>query len=106
MVLSRIEPVSLGKIYALLGALYGLLVGLPMACFLSMMGSALSTYGDGAGGMMGGVGILAVVLYPLMGAVFGFIGGLVSALVYNLAAGWVGGVEMTFEEEFETGDLL
>ena len=38
MVLTRIEPMSLAKVYAVLGALYGLLVGLPIACFMSMMG--------------------------------------------------------------------
>jgi hypothetical protein len=104
MVLRRIEPISLAKIYGVLGALYGLLVGLPMACFMSMMGSAMDQYGGG-GGMMGGIGIAAVILYPIMGAVFGFIGGLIGAFVYNFAAERVGGVEMEFDEEI-AGDIL
>lgn len=105
MVLTRIEPVSLAKIYAVLGGLYGLLVGLPMACFMSMMGSAMNQYGDG-GGVMGGVGILAVILYPIMGALFGFIGGFVSALIYNFAADRVGGVEMDFDGGAIHEDIL
>jgi len=104
MVLTRIEPMSLAKVYAVLGALYGLLVGLPIACFMSMMGSAIEQYG-GSGGGMGGVGLAAIIIYPIMGAIGGFIGGIITAFVYNLVAGWVGGVEMEFDG-MDGGDIL
>ncbi|MDX1438744.1 MAG: hypothetical protein R3284_02470 [Rubricoccaceae bacterium] len=104
MVLTRIEPMSMAKVYAVLGALYGLLIGLPFACFASMVGSQLSQFGDG-GGAAGGIGILALIMYPIFGAIGGFIGGLISAFVYNLVAGWVGGIEMEFDG-MGGGDIL
>lgn len=104
MVLTRIEPMSMAKIYAVLGALYGLLIGIPFACVASMVGSQLSQFGDG-GAAAGGIGLAAIIIYPIGGAVGGFIGGLISAFVYNLVAGWVGGVEMEFDG-MDGGDIL
>ncbi len=106
MVLTRIEPISLGKVYAVIYAVICLLFALPMACFSSMMGSMVgSEYGD-AGVAFGGFGLLSIIIIPLMGAIGGFIGGLITGFVYNLVAGWVGGVELEFEGGMAEGDLL
>ena len=105
MVLTRIEPMSMGKVYAVLGALYGLLLGIPWACAASMMGSAISQYGGSGGAGMAGVGVAAIIIGPIMGAIGGFIGGIITAFVYNLVAGWVGGVEMEFDG-MDGGDIL
>lgn len=104
MVLTRIEPMSMAKIYAVIGALYGLLIGVPFACMAAMIGSQLSQYGDG-GAAAGSIGFAAIIIYPIGGAIGGFIGGLISAFVYNLVAGWVGGIEMEFDG-MEMGDIL
>ncbi len=34
---------------------------------------------------------------PVMFAIFGFIAGAIGAFLYNLAAGWFGGIKMDFE---------
>ena len=39
----------------------------------------------------------AVILFPLFYGVFGAIGALISAALYNVVAGIVGGVELTME---------
>jgi len=38
------------------------------------------------------VGLLIV---PILYGVLGFIGGIISALIYNLVASWTGGIEVT-----------
>jgi hypothetical protein len=46
------------------------------------------------GGMVMGMGLAAVVLLPILYGVFGFIGGVISAFFFNLAAKYVGGLEL------------
>ena len=45
-------------------------------------------------GMFGG-SILLIILFPILYAVMGFIGGIISAAIYNLIASWTGGIEFT-----------
>jgi hypothetical protein len=40
----------------------------------------------------------ALIGMPLIGAISGFIAGIIGAFLYNLAAGWIGGIEVDFEE--------
>lgn len=37
------------------------------------------------------------VLVPVLYAAFGFVGTLIAAALYNLVAGWVGGIEIEVE---------
>src|SRR5688572_24402981 len=41
---------------------------------------------------------LLPIVYPVMGAVFGWIGGGLAALAYNLVVRWTGGLEVDVEE--------
>ena len=95
MVIRRISPMSCAKISGLVYGLIGLLIG---ACFsLAMMtiGSLAAADDEPAGaffGMLFGAG--AIVIAPMAYGVLGFIGGGLTALVYNLVAGWAGGLEV------------
>ena len=40
----------------------------------------------------------ALIIMPLLFAAYGFVIGAVSALIYNLVAKWVGGIEMEIEK--------
>lgn len=107
MVITRVEPMSVAKIFAVLYAVFALLFALPMGCFGAMMGSAMS---DASGapnpfGALGGFGIASMIMFPLMGAVAGFIGGLIYGFLYNLVAGWVGGIEVEVDSEGERSIL-
>jgi hypothetical protein len=96
MVIRRIEPISAAKVQGVLGAVIGLLIG---ACFtllaLAFGGlAAASDEGAGAGivGMLMGAG--AIIILPIFYGIFGFIGGLIWAFLYNLAAKFTGGLEI------------
>jgi len=45
--------------------------------------------------MMGlGMGFSAILIFPIMYGIVGGIGGAIGASIYNLVAGWVGGLEV------------
>ena len=96
MIVRRVRPLSLGK---MLGAMYvtlGLIAGLIISA-VSVLGFAIGSVAapDELGNMAGLLfGVGAVVFIPLVYGTLGFIGGLIAALVYNLIAGVVGGVEI------------
>jgi len=39
-------------------------------------------------------GVLSIVIFPIIFAICGFIGGAITALLYNLFAGKIGGVQV------------
>ncbi len=88
MVIKRVEPVSAAKIAAVIYALMGLLLALVFWAIGSMAGGMMSSPLP-----LGGAGIAAVIILPIVYACVGFIATLIGAMIYNLAAGWVGGVE-------------
>jgi len=91
MIVKRIGPMSLAKISAALYALIGLIIGAIVSA-ASMIGGAL---GGSEAGMIAMVfGAAAVILLPLLYGCMGFVGALIGASLFNLAAGWVGGIEL------------
>jgi hypothetical protein len=98
MVIRRIDPVSAAKVQGVLAAAIGLLIG---ACFsliaLAFGGLAASASDEGAigAGMFGMLlGAGAIIVMPIFYGIFGFIGGLIWAFLYNLAAKFTGGLEV------------
>jgi hypothetical protein len=93
MVIRRIDPFSLAKIFGLLYAGLGLLIG-AVVTLVALVGSGLAAAGEKSPiplfGLFFGVG--AIVLLPILYGFFGFVGGLVWSGLYNLAARWTGGV--------------
>ena len=96
MIIKRIDPVSAGKISGIIGVAIGLIAGVFFFLFSSMIAGAMAHQGSGFAGAMFG-GVAGIVVLPLFYGVFGFIGGLVQAFIYNLAAGWVGGIRVEAE---------
>ena len=98
MKIRRVGPVSVGKIFAAiyggLGALVGLFVG-----FLSLIGAPAAAQ-QGAAAVLPpfAVGIAAIILVPIFYGAVGFIGGVISAALYNLAAAIMGGIEIDLGE--------
>ncbi len=100
MVLTRIEPMSLAKVSAVIYGVMMLLFALPYGCILSAVGDQFGGSGLGAG-----LGLGLIISMPIAGAIGGFIGGLITAFIYNLVAGWVGGVEIEVDG-MDGGDIL
>ena len=85
----NVNPVQLAIVYAVLYALIGVLVGICFGIFSSTMGSLA----PGAN-----LGWLSIIIFPIMYAVIGFIAGIIGGFLYNLVAGWTGGIELTLSQ--------
>lgn len=93
---------SVAKIYALMMFVIALLISIPYGLFIivfSLMGASVGSGNEalalGGGGVV--VGIVVMFAVPIFYAIIGFIGGIIGALVYNIFAGIVGGVEIEVE---------
>jgi DNA-directed RNA polymerase subunit M/transcription elongation factor TFIIS len=71
--------------YMLVWLLVTLVVGGTITNSFAFLGGALVT------------GLVGLFLGPLLAGVFGFIGGVILAFLYNVVAGWVGGIEVELE---------
>lgn len=91
--LKRMGPLSVGILYAVMLAIFGLVAGI----IITLMGAAAQN--DPAMAGMAEMGAMAIVFMPLIYGVVGFIMGIVSAVIYNLVASMVGGIVMTFEDK-------
>ncbi|MGA9333686.1 MAG: hypothetical protein WBV39_05350 [Rudaea sp.] len=91
MVIKRIVVLKLAIFQALLMALFGVIIALCMMLFGSMIGGLIG-HGAGAAGVLGGLFML--IFLPILYGVIGFIAGAIGAFLYNLVAGWIGGIEM------------
>ena len=98
MVIKSIGPMSLAKIMGLLYAGLGFIFGCLFALF-SLLGGAAMMAGNQegsamGGGFMAGIGLGAVILFPIFYGVMGFIMGLISALLFNVVTKFAGGLEL------------
>jgi hypothetical protein len=93
MVVTRVDPLSFAKItgilYALLGVCFGALFSL-----MGLAGVFQRTGAPGAG-LLFGAG--AIVILPIFYGGLGFVFSLIGAALYNLVAGWVGGIELDIQ---------
>ena len=96
MIVRRIDPLSLGKVSGVLYAAIGLIIG-GIVSLVSIVGGALAQ-DDGSSGVFGMVfGAAAIIILPIFYGVFGFIGSLIAAALYNVVASAVGGVEVDLQ---------
>ena len=93
----RVGPGSAFKIGFVMYGILGLVIGIFVA-FISMVAGPLGPFGQtavpGAKLMGFGMGIGAVIFFPVCYGIVGGIGGAFSAVMYNVVAGWVGGLEV------------
>ena len=98
MVITKVGVLSLGKLLGIMYAAIGAVFGLIYALFAVVGGGAMLAMGgdEGAmgGGMMMGMGVAAVIVLPILYGLIGFVGGLISALFFNIAAKYAGGLEV------------
>jgi len=95
MVIRRIDPVSFGKMFGGLYAIFGL-IWAGFAVMMLLGGVALAP-GSAPLGTSIGAGLFGLIIMPVLLGIFGFIGGAFGAVLFNLAAGFVGGVKIDVE---------
>ena len=94
VVIKHIDLASAGMV---LGAMYGL-IGVIIGGFFALFGLLGVALGGGeaaAGGIA--TGFFGLILMPIFYGVAGFIGGIITALIYNLIAGITGGLKIDME---------
>jgi hypothetical protein len=95
--IKRIGPGSAFKVGLVVYALLGLIVGICMA-FVSMMigslGNMAGVGGPAAKAFGFGFGFGSIIIFPILYGIIGGIAGAIGAVIYNLAAGWMGGLEV------------
>lgn len=98
MVLRRVGVLSFAKISGIVGAGLGLILGIIYGLIFMVAGAAMMSQSDGPGAGFGILGGLAVMVFvPVFYGVLMFIFGALYAVIYNISAGFVGGIEMEFE---------
>ncbi|MDA3833204.1 MAG: hypothetical protein PF495_07385 [Spirochaetales bacterium] len=70
------------------------------AVFIIPVGIIAMVVGGGAFGKFPFQGVL-ILLMPFLYGIFGFVMTAIFCLIYNLIAGWTGGVELEFEVKEE-----
>lgn len=93
--LRRVNPVQFALVSATLYAILGFIFALLWLPFGAMMAAMP---GVNAHWLGAGFGVAALILWPIVYFVIMFIGGLITAALYNLVAGWTGGIEVTLEQ--------
>lgn len=84
--LNRIGPRSAAKVVAVLYAIFGLIMG----AFFSIA----ALFRPDAGGVGAMWGVAAVVIFPVLYGVLGFLVTLLTTWLYNVVAGALGGIEL------------
>lgn len=92
-VLKHVGVMSLGKIFALFGLIFGLIYGILFAVFAAALAMFMPLSSLGTAGA-GGLGAVMVIVMAIAGLIGGFIYGVIVAFLYNVFAGWVGGVQI------------
>ena len=100
MIVKRIAVLSLAKVMATIYGGLGLVFGLIFS-FFALLGAAFGSAMQEATGMEALFGALfgvgAVIILPVFYGLIGFLGGLLTGALYNLAARFVGGIELEVE---------
>jgi hypothetical protein len=97
----KLGILSVAKIYAAIMFVMSLLISIPYGLFIMIFGGIMMSTGAREGLAAGGgsivLGILLMIGLPIFYGVIGFVAGAIGALLYNLFAGLVGGIEIEVE---------
>ena len=96
--IKRFGVLSVGVMWGILSAIGGLIGGI----FTMIMTTTIPLYDeiyDEMGFLGWFIGGMAIVAMPIFYGVGGFIGGIITAALYNLFQKWVGGVKIELQQE-------
>jgi hypothetical protein len=89
----RMDVMQMAKTSGTLYLLLGLIIGIPVMLFMA----AFARTQTGFPGMGSSLGLGGFVLIPVIYGICGFISGALIAVLYNLVAGWTGGIAIDLE---------
>jgi hypothetical protein len=99
--IKRIGILSMAKIYGLTMAILGLIIGIFIGFIMFFIGSFVGT-SHGITPFFGPtLGIGGFIIMPIIYGLLGFILGALCAVLYNLLASWVGGIEIEIVDKEE-----
>ena len=91
-VLKRISPASAFKVGLVAYGIVGLILGVFCSLIAATGAHFFATHARMP--IVSRVGIFAVILCPIFYGIIGGIAAVIAAGIYNLSAGWVGGLEV------------
>ena len=94
--IKKFNPMSVMKMAAICYAALGLVEGIFVAVVFSMVGAA-GTAPEMPRFLVPLFGVASIFIFPCLFAVIGAIGGGLGAVIYNVAARFVGGIEVEVE---------
>ena len=101
MQIKRVGVFSCAKIYSVTLAAFGIIIGVIYGLIFMVVGGAMMAGGGRDSGPAGVssfvIGLIMMVAIPIFYGVIGFIAGIIGGLVYNVASGFVGGLEIELE---------
>jgi len=92
----RVSPLQAAKVSAVLYFIMGVLFAVPMTLITMFAGAP-----EGAENSSG-LSLVFLVMLPFLYAVLAFIFVPFACWIYNIVAGWVGGIEITLGESNDT----
>ena len=99
--INKIDILSLAKIYGVMGVIIGLIIGIIYGLITIVFGAMIMGLGQREGFAAGGgsiiFGILMMILFPIIYGIFAFVAGAIGAVIYNVFAKMVGGIEIEVE---------
>lgn len=101
MQVKRVGIFSYAKITAVTTAAFGLIFGVIYGLVFMVIGGAIMAGGGRNTGAAGAssvvIGLVMMAVFPILYGIIGFVFGALGALIYNIAAGFVGGIELELE---------
>ena len=97
VILKKVGVFSLAKLYSVLMFVIGFFIGLFFSFIAYLTKSAAPTTPDLA--VYHAIGFWALLIFPVLYGIIGFIAGAVGAFLYNLIAKSVGGLELEFDKK-------
>jgi hypothetical protein len=94
--LKRVSPGSAFKIGLVVYGILGLILG-AICSVIAMVGVQFAPHSQLP--FAGRIGVFAIILCPIIYGLIGGIGAAIAAWFYNLASGWVGGLEVDLGQQ-------
>lgn len=100
--IKKLGVLSVAKMYAAMAFVISLLISIPYGLFIIVFAVSGGLGAGGEAGLaFGGFGIIGgiavMILIPIVYTIMAFIGGAIGALIYNIFASFVGGIEIEIE---------